>query len=116
MFIIMSKTEVEKNEVLKALDLAIKGIVEWFAEKYFPEDDGTFQGDIYYADRPSGVMYNVYINDIHFTLDDIYVSLFYDIPLNVLYAWHDQWYENNKQRINLENFYKLYMRNNKSWK
>lgn len=81
-----------------------------FIKTYFLDEDGEFHGDCYCVEWSYDDLLNTnfFINDYFFTIDEIYTALRYNIPREVLSAWHDTMNENTSNSKNLKNFYLLH--------
>ena len=87
-----------------------------FLEKYFAGEDWKFEWEFSIVEDSSSneLKYNLFVNDMYFSLQDIYYALRYDIPLEILEKWYwertdemlkwDEW----KVVPNLKNYYLLH--------
>ena len=86
----------------------IQLFAEAFANKYFCDESGMFDWEIWFVEdsHADELNYNLYVNDCYFSLQDIFYALWYNIPYDMLMEWYDYNSDpNKKERINLKNWY-----------
>lgn len=93
------------REFCDRLNKNVELLVERFAEKYWDEMPtiSCVEGD------SDTIHWNYYFNDsIHFTTEEMFSALWYNIPRAVLFAWCDiQSWNVSWPKVDLVSFYKI---------
>lgn len=92
------------------LNSVIEILAQAFLEEYFTYEDWSMSEDFFFVNDgdSSSLNYNFFVDDMHFTLDDMFVALWYNVDRKDLYQWYDQWNDiTNKERCNLRTFISL---------
>lgn len=103
------------------LDEQIGDVVDLFVDRYFTYEDWS-QPDAECIDWESErLSYNRQFGDYFFSLSDIYTALWYDIPQDILLEWYDATVDEALKKSwkvipNLENFYKLKLKDGQAIK
>ena len=92
------------REFCDRLNKNVELLVERFAEKYWDE-----MPTISCVEEDNEMHWNYTFNDsIHFTTEEMFSALWYNIPKVILFAWWDiQSWNVSWEKMNLVNFYKL---------
>lgn len=103
----MRKPTVKWQMLCVRLDERVEQMCEIFVDKYFWEDADMH---VVWSGLPWIMSWPLFVNDYYFSLEDVYVALWYDIPLECLTKYQDYKDDviyNGEVDYNLKLFYLL---------